>query len=336
MKNLKPLISFLLLLTQIAWAQNQHPSFKVSPKNIEEVFNQKNNKPVFLEAYLPSCGHCMAYSETFLNPNLKTFLEQNLDAYQLDLSQKENMDFLRKKKIYVYSTPTFLVFSPTGEFWNFDPASEDYNSEEGIKTLLNKALRPETRQKNLLVNFINGQSKKEDLMEIAMFTRYTLDTLNNIKAVNELVKNIPTSEYETAKSLKVIQQVMMDEENPLFDHFLKNIKRYYPLEDSAFVHKVAENVVMNSAYNPNAKNYSKARFHKMKEQLIAIGVPARAVATRFIFYEVSKSLKEGNQKEAIDQILNYYQQKTIPPREKEFWCNTLKSYNSVTKDCPLK
>lgn len=330
------IIASLFLFVSVGFGQSAHPSFETLPSKLEEIFNPNNSKPIFLEAYLPTCGHCMAYNETFLNPSLKTFLHENVKAYQLDLSKKENMDFLRKRKIYVYSTPTFLVFGPKGDLWNFDAATEDKNSVEGIKFLINKAISSTSRQSILFNKFKTTTLNPDELFEVGMFTRYSLDTSNNIKAINELVKSIPASAYETEKSFKIIQQLMMDEENPLYEYFIQHLKSYEKFEDSVFVRKVAENVVMNSVYNPDAKNYSRARFEKMKTYLIKIGIPARSVATRFIYYEVSKSLREGKPQEAVAQITKYYEGKPIPPREKEFWCNTLKSYNSNLKNCPLQ
>jgi len=334
---MKRIIFLICILSQfLLVGQSQHPSFLVTPKQIEEVFTKStNDKPIFLEAYLPTCGHCMAFNETFQNPILKSFLESNFQAYQIDLSKKENQDFLRKKKIYVYSTPTFLVFGKNGELWNFDAAENEFNSVEGIMTLLNKAKSPDKKQIALLEKYKKNSLTKEELIEIGTFTRYTLDTTSNIHIVNELTRLMSPTEYESELAYKIIQKIMMDEENPLFEYFIKNLKKYQLYADSANVSRTAENVVMNSLYNPNAKTYAVARFEKMKGYLLKIGVPSKAVATRFIYYEVLQFLQQKNQQAAVEKIKKYYQQTTIPTKEKEFWCNTLKRYNSAIKDCPL-
>lgn len=318
------------------FGQKQHPSFKKTPNAIEEVFtNVSNNKPILLEAYLPTCSHCMAYNETFLSEEMKSYLEENFNAYQIDLSKKENQVFLKKRKIYVYSTPTFLVFGPNGELWNFDAAEEEHNSVHGIKMLLNKAKSPEKRQSVLLEKYKNGVLERNELIDIGNFTRYTLDTAQNLKIVKDLTNLLPKNEYESELGFKIIQKLMLDEENPLFEYFMANRTKYYLYADSAQVSQAAENVLMNSLYNPKAKNYTIERFEKMKKQLITIGISPKAVATRFIYFEVLNYLQQSNPKLAIDKIKKYYQNKTIPVKEKDFWCNTLKSYNSSMKDCPL-
>jgi thiol-disulfide isomerase/thioredoxin len=336
MKKFYLYIYGFLLITFQTFSQNNHPSFQNLPSKIEDLFlNKENKKPVFLEVFLPTCGHCLAYNETFKNPILKNFLDQNYEAYQLDLSKNENQEFLKKRKLFVYSTPTFLVFGPDGKLWNFDAAEEEFNSVDGILNLLNKAKSTEKRQLTLLENYKKGKFNKNDLIEIGNFTRYTLDTTLNIKIINDLTKILPKTEYESELGFKIIQKMMIDEENPLFDHFIKNLKKYHLYADSATISQAGENVIMNSLYNPNAKNYSFERYDKMKKELITLGVSSRAVATRFIYYEVIKFLQQENQTAAIKKIKNYYQNKSIPIKEKDFWCNTLKKYNSKLKDCPL-
>lgn len=326
----------ILILSNNLFSQSTHPSFKSLPSSVEEVFTKNTSqKPVFLEVYLPTCGHCLAYNETFKESSIKNYLDQHFEAFQMDLSIKQNQDFLKNRKIYIYSTPTFLVFSPDGKLWNFDSADEEYNSVDGIINLLNKAKSEEKRQISLIEKYKKGQFDKNSLIEIGNYTRNTLDTSLTIKIVNDLTKNLSKNEYESELSFKIIQKIMIDEENPLFDHFAKNLKKYHLYADSAHVTQAAENVIMNSLYNPNAKNYSLERYEKMKKLLVGIGIPSKAVDTRFIYYEVLKYLQQQNQTAAISKIKNYYQKKSIPQKEKDFWCNTLKKYNSTLKDCPL-
>ncbi len=336
MKNNFLLFLFLILVCTGIYGQTQHASFKEIPIKIEDIFLQTNsNKPIFLEAFLPTCGHCMAYNETFQDSTLKTYLQKNFNAYQLDLSKKENQDFLKKRKIYVYSTPTFLVFGPKGELLNFDSADEEFNSIEGIKTLLNKSISKEKNHLSLLKKFTKEKLSKSELLEIGTFTRFTLDTNQNIKIVNEITKLLNPTEFESELGFKIIQKMMLDEENILFDHFISHLKNYQLYADSVQITHAAENVLMNSLYNPNAKNYSFERLEKMKKSLIKLGIPAKSVATRFIYYEVLKYVQLNDQKSAIAKIKSYYQNKAIPTKEKDFWCNTLKQFNSKQNDCPL-
>jgi len=316
--------------------QSNHPSFKSTPLRIDDIFsNNTNQKSVFLEAYLPTCGHCMAYNETFEDPILKKYLEDNFNAYQLDLSTKENQDFLRKRKIYVYSTPTFLIFGPNGELWQFEVAGVENNSIEGIQNLLNKAKSPEKNQLSLLKKYPFENLSKEDLFEIGTYTRYTLDTIKTIQIVNDLTKKLTQNEYQSAFGFSILQKLMMDEANPLFEHFIKNLKSYYKFGDSIKVSQVVENVLMNSLYNPKSISYSEKKMEYLKNSLIDLGIPKQSVTRRFIYFEVIRYLNQKNINNAISHLKKFYVNQPIPTKEKEFWCNTILKYNSSLKDCPL-
>lgn len=198
MKNNLLALLLCFIITSKGLGQMQHPSFKTLPSSLEEIFSaNKNQKPVFLEAYLPTCGHCVAYNETFEHPVLKKYLDNRFNAYQLDLSVKENQEFLKKRKIYVYSTPTFLVFGPNGDFWNFEAAGEENNSIEGIQNQLNRAIS-EKRQAALLKKYSNEPLQKDELFEIGTFTRYSLDTAKTIQIVNDLTKQLKEDEFSSS------------------------------------------------------------------------------------------------------------------------------------------
>lgn len=336
MKNNLLTIFIGLIIALNGFGQSSHPSFKLAPTNIEAIFSSnKNQKPVFLEAYLPTCGHCMAYNETFEHPILKNYLDEHFNAYQLDLSLKENQEFLKKRKIYVYSTPTFLVFSPNGDLWNFEAMGEENNSIEGIQNQLNKAISVEKRQSSLLKKYHSQALQNDELFEVGTYTRYTLDTLKTIQIVNELTKKLKEEEFESEFGFSIIQKLMMDESNPLFEYFIKNIKSYYKYADSVKVSQVAENVLMNSLYNPKSISYSEKKMEFLKKSLLDLGIPKQSVARRFIYFEVLRLLVQKNTNATIQHLKRFYLNQPIPTKERDFWCNTIKKYDSTRKDCPL-
>ncbi len=313
-----------------------NPSFR-KLENFETIFNlaSKEKKPVFLEAYLPTCHHCMAYDVTLKKPEIKNYLSKNYHAYQIDLSQKDANAFLRKNKIYIATTPTFIVFSPEGKIWNIQAAGEETNNVKDIIALLDMAKDPLKRQQALVENFDKGARNLNDMIAAASFTRLKLDTTKNIEIVNELVKNIPPADYENNISFLIVQKVMMDEANPLFDHLVNHIDNYTKNHDTLNVKQAIENTVMISLYNKNATNYSEARFQKMKNALMKIGIPEKQIATRFIYIEVMKDLKNKQIDSAISRIKTFYGSLEIPIREKEFWCKTVLKYLPENSTCPF-
>lgn len=313
-----------------------NPSFR-KLTNLDDVFTlaKKENKPVFLEAYLPTCHHCMAYEATLKQPEIKNYLSKHFHAYQLDLSQKEANMFLRKNKIYVATTPTFLVFSPEGKLWNIQAAGEETNNVKDIIKILNLSKDPLQRQEALLDKFNQGIRTYEDMISVASYTRLKLDTTKNIEVVNALVKSMNPSSYGNNMSFLIIQKVMMDEENPLFDHMINNLENYSKKHDTLLVKQAVENTIMTSLYNKNASTYSVERFQKMKDALSKIGVPEKQIATRFIYIEVMKDLRNKMVDNAISKIKTYYGPIEIPIKEKEFWCKTILKFMPENSNCPF-
>jgi hypothetical protein len=337
MKKLAGTILFILLTYFNTFSQKiTNPSFR-KLDNLENIFElaSKEKKPVFIEAYLPTCHHCMAYDETLKKPEIKNYLGKNFHAYQLDLSQKEANAFLRKNKIYIATTPSFIVFSPEGKIWNIQAAGEETNNVKDIIALLDMAKDPVKRQQALVESFDKGARNLSDMISAASYTRLKLDTTKNIEIVNEIVKDIPASDYENNISFLIVQKVMMDEENPLFDHLVNHMDNYTKNFDTLSVKQAIENTVMISLYNKNASNYSETRFQKMKNALKKIGVPDKQIATRFIYIEVMKDFKNKQNDSAIAKIKAFYGAVEIPIREKEFWCKTILKYLPANSTCPL-
>ena len=330
-------LSFLILFACLSisaptWAQkiDQNKSFRpIIP--MEEIFKkaEKENKPIFFEAFLPSCSHCIAYDKTLGQPAIKTYLDLNFHAYQLDLSKRENNAFLRSRKIFIPSTPSFIVFSPQGKVWNIEPVGEASNSVNGIIQLLDAAKNPLKNQSQLLERYLAGERNKENMISAAYFTRLSLDTMKNVGLVNDLVKMIKPEEFESQTSFLLIQKVMMDEENALFQHFITHIKNYESKYDSMEVKQTAENTIMTSLYSSRARSFSPERLQKLKSGLQAIGLKPQQIAARFIYLEVLIDLDKKLVEQAVTRVKNFYGGKAIPEKEKEFWCKLLKKPGST-------
>ncbi|MFM6948083.1 MAG: thioredoxin family protein [Aquirufa sp.] len=337
MKKSAGIILLLIITFFTSFSQKvANPSFR-KLENIENIFTlaTKEKKPVFLEAYLPTCHHCMAYDQTLKKAEIKNYLDKNFHAYQLDLSQKEANAFLRKHKIYIATTPTFLVFSPEGKVWNIQAAGEETNNVKDIIGLLNRAKDPTKRQQALVEGFDKGVRNLDDMVSAASFTRLKLDTTKNIEIVNELVRSISPNDYENKVSFLIVEKLMMDEENPLFEHLVNNMNNYTKDFDTLNVKQAIENTIMTSLYNKNATNYSEVRFQKMKNALAKIGVPEKQIAARFIYMEVMKDLKNKQFDSAISRIKSFYGTVEIPLKEKEFWCKTVLKYLPLNSACPF-
>lgn len=335
---LKKISILFLFIHQIALAQSKtdNPSFRPL-ESFEQIFAKavKEKKPVFFEAYLPTCSHCMAYDKTLRDPKIKSYLTSNFLAYQLDLSKRENGLFLRKNKIFVPSTPSFIVFSPEGQVINIEPVGDETNTVEGIEMILNKAKDMNKNAIASLKKFDAGDQDFENMLSVALFARYTMDTVKNMAVVNKLANSIQPAQYLDKMSFLLMQRVMLDTDNHLFQFFIQNLPAYKQKFDSLDVKQTAENILMSSLYCSRARKYSTVKIDQIKNGLRLLGVPENQIATRCIVLEVLIDLGLQDIPGATKKIKTYYDGKAIPEKEVEFWCTQLKRNQKAEMPCPL-
>ncbi len=334
----KKILILFLFIQQIALGQSktENPSFRPL-ESFEQIFSKaaKENKPIFFEAYLPTCSHCMAYDKTLRDPKIKSYLSTHFLAYQLDLSKRENGLFLRKNKIFVPSTPSFIVFSPEGKVINVEPVGDETNTIDGIQLILNKA---KDMNKNMVANlkkFDAGDQDFDNMLSVALFARYTMDTVKNMEVVNKLANSVKPDQYLDKMSFLLMQRVMLDTDNKLFQFFIQNLPAYKKKFDSLEVKQTAENVLMSSLYCSRARKYSTGKIDQIKSGLRLLGVPENQIATRCIVLEVLIDLGQQNIQAATGKIKTYYQGKPIPEKEMDFWCTQLKRNQKAEMPCPL-
>jgi len=328
---------WMLVMSQVqAQEKASNPSFRALIP-FEELFKlaAKEKKPILFEAYLPTCSHCIAYDKTLRDPTLKAYLQANFLAYQLDLSKKENNLFLRKYHIFVPSTPSFIVFSSDGKIMDIDPLGDETNSVVGIQQILNRAKNPQANSASLLQKYIQGEKSMDLMLSAGYFSRLGMDTTHTLDIVNEIVRQLPKEQYQDERSFLIIQKMMLDDDNPLFQHFISNLATYKNKFDSLNVLQSAENVLMSSLYCSRARAYSPDRIHSIKQGLRKLGLPDSQITMRTIVLEVLIDLDHQDVEKAKAKILLFYAGKAIPEREKEFWCKQLTRVQPKDSACPL-
>lgn len=334
MTRLLLLISLLCLQATLSFGQN--PSFRVWEAP-EAIFQRaaKEKKPILLEAFLPTCPHCMAYDKTLRSPSIKNYLDKNFLAYQIDLSKRENGLFLRKQNIFIPSTPSFIILSPEGKIWHIEIMGEELNSTEGILKTLQIATNPQTRDANKLERYKQGERQPDLLLSTAFFTRVTMDTTQNIAIVNDYAKTQTPERTDADLNFLLIQKAMLDSDNSVFQSFLTNLPTYYAKYDSSLVKQTAENVLMASIFSSRARKYTPARIESIKQNLGLLGIPAKQIAMRLIVLEVLIDLDHTDFDKATQRIIQFYEGKPIPEKEKAFWCRQLARNGGQTRPCPL-
>lgn len=334
MTRLLLLISFLMFNAALGFGQN--PSFKTWEAP-EAIFQRaaKEKKPILLEAFLPTCPHCLAYDKTLRSPVIKNYLDKNFLAYQLDLSKRENGLFLRQHKIFIPSTPSFIILSPEGKTWHVEIMGEELNSVPGILKTLQIGTDPKLRDAAKLLRYQQGERQPDLLLSTAFYTRVTMDTTQNIAIVNEYAKAEAPENYGSELNFLLIQKAMLDSENPIFNYFINHLPTYYAKYDSATVKQMAENTLMSSIFASRARKYSPDRIQSIKKDLSALGIPEKQIAMRFIVLEVLIDLDHAEMAKAVTRINNFYEGKPIPEKEKAFWCKQLTRKGDAASPCPL-
>ena len=320
----------------IAQEKTNNPSFRTLIP-FEEIFKlaSKEKKPILFEAYLPTCSHCIAYDKTLREPRLKAYLQTNYLAFQLDLSKKENNIFLRQYHIFIPSTPSFIVFSPQGKIMDIEPLGDQSNSVLGIQQILNRAKNPQACSASLFQRFQQGEKTMDVMLSAGYFSRLSMDTTHTLEIVNEIVRQLPKEQYQDERSFLIMQKIMLDDDNPLFQHFISNLSPYKAKFDSLNVLQTAENVLMSSLYCSRARTYNPARIESIKNGLRKLGLPETQITTRTIVLEVLIDLDHKELGKATSKILGFYAGRSIPDREKEFWCKQLTRGLAKDQTCPL-
>ncbi|MEY3646588.1 MAG: hypothetical protein RL127_1296 [Bacteroidota bacterium] len=334
MTRLLLLVGFLLINATLSFGQN--PSFKTWEAP-EAIFQRaaKEKKPILLEAFLPTCPHCLAYDKTLRSPVIKNYLDKNFLAYQVDLSKRENGLFLRQHKIYIPSTPSFIILSPEGKTWHVEIMGEELNSVPGILKTLQIATDPKLRDAAKLVRYQQGERQPDLLLSTAFYTRVTMDTTQNMAIVNDYAKAEAPENYGSELNFLLIQKAMLDSDNPIFNYFINHLPSYYAKYDSAMVKQMAENTLMSSIFASRARKYSPERIQSIKKDLSALGIPEKQIAMRFIVLEVLIDLDHADMTNAVARINKFYEGKPIPAKEKAFWCKQLTRKGDASSPCPL-
>jgi thioredoxin-related protein len=242
MRSFKFLL-LLSLITSSVFGQKGINFLKNSNLNAAITTAKQQNKLLFVEVYAPDCHICNSFKGTFAQPQVGTLYNSKFVNYQLDIRKPESQRILQQLKVIINSTPTFLFFEPkTMKLVQAKAFGERENSILNVNSIAQKAANPSEQAGNFATKFKSGDRGFAFLLNYAQFARLTADTATNIKMVNELVKVMPTNQYASQSALNIIQMVMMNNNNALFDYFVGHIAQYNRIAEPGLVKMIYENV----------------------------------------------------------------------------------------------
>jgi thioredoxin-related protein len=326
------LITLILISVSSTFAQKGINFLKTTNFNTAIAAAKKQNKLLFVEVYAPDCHVCNSFKGTFAQPQVGNVYNANFVNFQLDIRSPENQKNIQQLKIIINATPTFLFFDPkTMKLVQAKAFGEKENSVINVNSIAQKAINPIEQASNFASKFKSGDRGFAFLLNYAQYARLTADTITNIKVVNELVKVMPANQYTSQSALNIIQLVMMNNNNALFDYFVSHVAQYNRIADPSLVKMIYENIFQIVMTSSQVNKLSAIEIAKLKDQMSKTGIDKGSIVRRTWMAESIYLFKQKKAMAAIkviDQLID-----ALPsapgPKEYQYLCDFVKS---KTKD----
>ena len=327
MRYLKLCLLFCVISSSV-FAQKGVNFLKNSNLNTAIDLAKKQNKLLFVEVYAPDCHICNSFTGTFAQPQVGAIYNARFINYQLDVRKPENQKILQQLKIIINATPTFLFFEPKSmKLVQARAFGEKENSVVNVNAIAQKAANPTEQASNFANKFKSGERSVAFLYNYAQFARLTADTVTNIKMVNELVRVLPTTQYINQSALNMMQLIMMNNNNTLFEYFVGHLDQYNRIADPAMVKMIYENVFQIVMTSSQVNKLSKADVEKLKSQMAKAGIDKGSIVRRTWMAESIMLFKQKKAMAAIKVIENLIDElPSAPgPKEYQYLCDFVKS-----------
>jgi len=293
---------------------------------------KQQNKLLFVEVYAPDCHICNSFKGTFAQPQVGNLYNTSFVNFQLDIRKPENQKALQQLKIIINATPTFLFFEPKSmKLVQAKAFGEKENTIINVNSIAQKAANPADQSTNFATKFKGGERSFAFLLNYAQFARLTGDSTTNLKVVNELIKVMPTNQYVSQSALNIIQMVMMNNNNTLFDYFVSHLAQYNRIADPSLVNMIYENIFQIVMTSSQVNKLSAAEIMKLKDQMAKAGIDKGSIVRRTWMAESILLFKQKKAMAAIQVIEGLID--VLPsapgPKEYQYLCDFVKS---KTKD----
>jgi thiol-disulfide isomerase/thioredoxin len=288
--------SYLIPITQegvIFYANNVDKAFEMA---------KAQGKPIFLEVYSESCHVCQSFIPIFKEQKVSDFYNQNFLSYKIEVNSPEFQSFILGRKIFVPSLPLLLYLDENKNVVHLGviEANSDKLIEQG-----KLALDPKQRAASMKQRFLGGEKSNQFLIDYAMFSRVTMDTAMNRKAMELYANQQPQSSYTTETNFVAIQKLLMDISNPMGTYFINNLPIYKKMYDPAIVKSVAENLVMSSLYSGFGSAYDSKTILQMRDYLVKSEIDPQVARNRVLLPLINAYFKEGTPARATDLVNNH-------------------------------
>lgn len=223
LRNKKLFQGLTLGLLLAAGAMNAQITFEHGTWDEVKAKAEKENKPIFVDAYTTWCGPCKWMAKNiFSQEQVGVYMEQNFIAYKMDMEKGEGPDFAKANNVVAY--PTLLYFDAKGEMIHKGIGARD---ADGLIELCNNALDPTKQLTSFVKKYEGGARDKAFLISY-------LDVLSScgedLKAPFDVYwEKTSDAEKQTAESLDLMAGVtrrFSDFKSPVTQYFLEHKAAY--------------------------------------------------------------------------------------------------------------
>ncbi len=236
------LVAVLLILTTDLSAQNREIQFEKG--SWEEVLKkaQKENKPVFVDAYAVWCGPCQVMSRnTFTNDTVADFYNEKFINVKMDMEKGEGIDLAKKWEIKAY--PTLIYFTPEGELMHQTLGGR--NAAEFV-TLGEDALNPEKQLGTFIKKYEAGNREPAFLAEYLVLLSGAY--MDGAAVAKEYFSTQKEEELSSEQNWNVIYATVDDIDSREFKYLEKNRTVFENLYGKTNVEQKMEGVYAELLY----------------------------------------------------------------------------------------
>lgn len=292
-------------------------------------------KILFVEIYAPDCHVCTAFKPTLGRPAVGNFYNSKFISIQLDARQASTYALVNDVwKLRLNTTPSFLFFDPQSrQLVQAKMFSEHENSEQQVLAIAQKAADPKEHLPNMAKRFQSGERQAGFLLNYAELSRIKADTLTSIQVLSAYLKVWPKSAFRSPAGFRLIQKIMLDNQNPLFEDFVANLKQYERFSDANQCQNAYEQVFQAVLTGSRSQGLGAKALAQIKQQMKQAGLDANGILRRTWMAETHFLFKTRQDEEALkrlQQLLNALPN-AAGPREYQYLCDYVKKKSKHPK-----
>lgn len=228
-------LAFTLFLVQNSKAQGidfEHGTWEEVKAKAE-----KENKPIFVDAYTTWCGPCKWMAKNVFNQEeVGAFLNENFIAYKMDMEKGEGPAFAKENNVNAY--PTLLYFNPQGKMIHKGVGARD---ADGLIALCNDAIDERKQLSAFVEKYEGGERSKAFLNE---YLGVLMACGGQVEVpFGELWKILSDNEKQTNEMLP-----LMAAASSRFGNFNNSFTQYF-LKHQVAYKKVAKKEVVDAYLN---------------------------------------------------------------------------------------